>query len=119
MKRVFLIATLMTLLIYCLVKKISVSMLGFFCLWKVPAFLNPYEFSSVEMVLVDEKGKIHATVRKLLMALIDGILPAGVTRVLLLILARDAGAHPIKFDSLVGQKMLFAIDRSLNQQLYF
>ncbi|KAK2398192.1 hypothetical protein QL285_048158 [Trifolium repens] len=33
--------------------------------WKVPAFLNPYESSSVEMVLVDKKGgKIHAAIRK-------------------------------------------------------
>ncbi|KAK2397209.1 replication protein A 70 kDa DNA-binding subunit C [Trifolium repens] len=34
-------------------------------LWKVPAFLNPAETSSIEMVLVDEKGgKIHASIRK-------------------------------------------------------
>ncbi|PNX61917.1 hypothetical protein L195_g052703, partial [Trifolium pratense] len=34
-------------------------------LWKVPAFLNPIESNSLEMVLGDEKGgKIHATVRK-------------------------------------------------------
>ncbi|GAU42991.1 hypothetical protein TSUD_188650 [Trifolium subterraneum] len=26
------------------------------CLWKVPAFLNPIETSSIEMKLVDEKG---------------------------------------------------------------
>jgi hypothetical protein len=25
------------------------------CIWKVPAFLNPSESSSIEMVLVDEK----------------------------------------------------------------
>ncbi|KAK2397627.1 replication protein A 70 kDa DNA-binding subunit C [Trifolium repens] len=34
-------------------------------LWKVSAFLNPSETSSIEMVLVDEKGgKIHTTIRK-------------------------------------------------------
>ncbi|MCI01544.1 replication factor A protein [Trifolium medium] len=34
-------------------------------LWKVPAFLNPCESSSIEMFLADEKGgKIHATIRK-------------------------------------------------------
>ncbi|GAU42042.1 hypothetical protein TSUD_90760 [Trifolium subterraneum] len=34
-------------------------------LWKTVAFLNPSESSSLDMVLVDEKGgEIHATVRK-------------------------------------------------------
>ncbi|XP_045831134.1 uncharacterized protein LOC123922461 [Trifolium pratense] len=34
-------------------------------LWKVSAFLNPSETSSIEMVLVDEKGgKIHASIKK-------------------------------------------------------
>ncbi|CAJ2635312.1 unnamed protein product [Trifolium pratense] len=34
-------------------------------LWKVPAFLNPNESGSIELVLVDHKGgKIHASVRK-------------------------------------------------------
>ncbi|KAK2368121.1 replication protein A 70 kDa DNA-binding subunit [Trifolium repens] len=34
-------------------------------LWKIPSFLNPFEISSIEMVLVDEKGaKIHASIRK-------------------------------------------------------
>ncbi|KAK2397925.1 replication protein A 70 kDa DNA-binding subunit C [Trifolium repens] len=39
-------------------------------LWKVPAFLNPSEYSSIEMVLIDEKsGKIHASIRKQLIGL--------------------------------------------------
>ncbi|WJX37232.1 hypothetical protein P8452_25014 [Trifolium repens] len=34
-------------------------------LWKVPSFLNPSEISSIEMVLIDDKGvKIHASIRK-------------------------------------------------------
>ncbi|KAK2357907.1 replication protein A 70 kDa DNA-binding subunit [Trifolium repens] len=39
-------------------------------LWKVPAFLNPSEYGSLEMVLIDEKGgKIHASIRKQLIGL--------------------------------------------------
>ncbi|KAK2398932.1 replication factor A protein [Trifolium repens] len=39
-------------------------------LWKVHAFLNPSEYSSIEMVLIDEKGgKIHASIRKQLIGL--------------------------------------------------
>ncbi|KAK2388831.1 replication protein A 70 kDa DNA-binding subunit C [Trifolium repens] len=39
-------------------------------LWKVPAFLNPSEYSSLEMVLIDEKGgKIQASIRKQLIGL--------------------------------------------------
>ncbi|KAK2358668.1 replication factor A protein [Trifolium repens] len=39
-------------------------------MWKVPAFLNPSIPSSIEMVLIDQKGgKIHASIRKQLIHL--------------------------------------------------
>ncbi|GAU50342.1 hypothetical protein TSUD_409270 [Trifolium subterraneum] len=48
---------------------------GVLRLWKVPAFLNPSEFSSIEMVLVDEKvsvsychlANVHTYVRRITM----------------------------------------------------
>ncbi|XP_045810506.1 replication protein A 70 kDa DNA-binding subunit C-like [Trifolium pratense] len=47
-------------------------------LWKVPAFMNPNETSSLKMVLGDEKGgKIHAFVRKQLIGLFDSKLEEG------------------------------------------
>ncbi|MCH80240.1 replication factor A protein [Trifolium medium] len=47
-------------------------------LWKVPAFLNPSESSSIEMVLIDDKGgKIHATIRKQLIHVFDSQLEEG------------------------------------------
>ncbi|GAU27768.1 hypothetical protein TSUD_215790 [Trifolium subterraneum] len=43
------------------------------CMWKVPQFSNPSEFSSLEMVLMDEKhGKIHASVRRHLIYMFEG-----------------------------------------------
>ncbi|GAU17550.1 hypothetical protein TSUD_340940 [Trifolium subterraneum] len=42
-------------------------------MWKVPAFSNPSEFSSLEVILVDEKcGKIHATVGRQLIYMFEG-----------------------------------------------
>ncbi|PNX96435.1 replication factor-A carboxy-terminal domain protein [Trifolium pratense] len=47
-------------------------------LWKVPAFMNPMEFNSLEMVLCDGKGgKIHASVRKQLINMFDSKLEEG------------------------------------------
>ncbi|KAK2414171.1 replication protein A 70 kDa DNA-binding subunit C [Trifolium repens] len=47
-------------------------------LWKVPAFLNPSEYSSLEMVLIDEKGgKIHASIRRQLMYMYETKLKEG------------------------------------------
>ncbi|GAU43363.1 hypothetical protein TSUD_82090 [Trifolium subterraneum] len=41
-------------------------------LWKVSAFLNPSETSSIQMVLLDDKGgKIHASIRKQLVYMFD------------------------------------------------
>ncbi|MCH79355.1 replication factor A protein [Trifolium medium] len=46
--------------------------------WRVPAFLNPSEASSVEMVLVDENGaKIHATIRKQLINTFETMVEEG------------------------------------------
>ncbi|KAK2365938.1 replication factor A protein [Trifolium repens] len=45
---------------------------------KVPAFLNPSEYGSLEMVLIDEKGgKIHASIKKQLMYMYESKLKAG------------------------------------------
>ncbi|KAK2360832.1 replication protein A 70 kDa DNA-binding subunit [Trifolium repens] len=45
---------------------------------KFPAFLNPCEFSSLEMVLVDEKaGKIHASIRKHVIYMFESKLEKG------------------------------------------
>ncbi|CAJ2638179.1 unnamed protein product [Trifolium pratense] len=47
-------------------------------LWKVPAFLNPNESGSIELVLVDHKGgKIHASVRKQLIHVFETRLEEG------------------------------------------
>ncbi|WJX60744.1 hypothetical protein P8452_45916 [Trifolium repens] len=41
-------------------------------LWKIPSFLNPSEISSIEMVLIDDKGaKIHASIKKQLLYMFD------------------------------------------------
>ncbi|KAK2364733.1 replication factor A protein [Trifolium repens] len=47
-------------------------------LWKVPAFLNPAETSSIVMVLVDEKaGKIHASIRRQLLYMFESKIEEG------------------------------------------
>ncbi|KAK2411272.1 replication protein A 70 kDa DNA-binding subunit B [Trifolium repens] len=47
-------------------------------LWKVPVFLIPGETSSIEMVLVDEKGgKIHASIRKQLLYMFESKIEEG------------------------------------------
>ncbi|KAK2415843.1 replication protein A 70 kDa DNA-binding subunit C [Trifolium repens] len=47
-------------------------------LWKVPAFLNPSQTGTMEMVLVDHKGaKIHATIRKGLVSMFDSKIEEG------------------------------------------
>ncbi|PNX60690.1 replication factor A protein, partial [Trifolium pratense] len=43
-----------------------------------PAFLNPSETNSVEIILVDEKGgKIHATIRKQLLYMFQSKIEEG------------------------------------------
>jgi hypothetical protein len=70
MKSAALVAILMNLLIYFLAEKLFVSMLEgvvrVLRLWKVPAFLNPTETSSIEMVLVDKKVTVIFTIFLLL-----------------------------------------------------
>ncbi|WJX17464.1 hypothetical protein P8452_07379 [Trifolium repens] len=47
-------------------------------LWKVPAFLKPSEYISLEFVLVDEKGgKIHASIRKQLVNVFESKVEEG------------------------------------------
>ncbi|WJX87394.1 hypothetical protein P8452_69596 [Trifolium repens] len=47
-------------------------------LWKVPAFLKPSEYSSLEFVWVDEKGgKIHASIRKQLVNVFESKVEEG------------------------------------------
>ncbi|KAK2447704.1 replication protein A 70 kDa DNA-binding subunit [Trifolium repens] len=47
-------------------------------LWKVPSFVNPSDSISLEMVLVDENGgKIHASVRKQLIYMFESKLEEG------------------------------------------
>ncbi|KAK2426302.1 replication factor A protein [Trifolium repens] len=47
-------------------------------LWRVPAFFNHSETSSVEMVLIDHKGgKIHASIRKQLVSMFEGKIEEG------------------------------------------
>ncbi|CAJ2647066.1 unnamed protein product [Trifolium pratense] len=59
-------------------KEIGAIKVRVLCLWKVPAFMNPMEFNSLEMVLCDEKGgKIHAFVRKQLINMFDSKLEEG------------------------------------------
>ncbi|KAK2362598.1 replication protein A 70 kDa DNA-binding subunit C [Trifolium repens] len=49
-------------------------------LWKVPTFLNPSENGSIEMVLVDENGgKIHATIKKQLIYMFQTKIEEGKT----------------------------------------
>ncbi|KAK2454097.1 replication protein A 70 kDa DNA-binding subunit C [Trifolium repens] len=47
-------------------------------LWKIPSFLNPSEISSIEMVLIDDKGaKIHASIKKQLLYMFDSKIVEG------------------------------------------
>ncbi|WJX88899.1 hypothetical protein P8452_70940 [Trifolium repens] len=47
-------------------------------MWKVPAFLNPSIPSSIEMVLIDQKGgKIHASIRKQLIHVFEAKIEEG------------------------------------------
>ncbi|KAK2410313.1 replication protein A 70 kDa DNA-binding subunit B [Trifolium repens] len=47
-------------------------------LWKVPVFLIPGETSSIDMVLVDERGgKIHASIRKQLLYMFESKIEEG------------------------------------------
>ncbi|KAK2402090.1 replication protein A 70 kDa DNA-binding subunit [Trifolium repens] len=67
--------------------------------WKVPAFVNPTETSSLEMVLIDGKLGSH-------------LLKKSCSFFVAQSKATNAGPHPIEFDCLVGHKMLFAVDLS-------